>query len=255
MEQISVEELSKQTNIREIYLFGSVARRESDEYSDIDVLIVIDDCDEQQYEYYKKSYAEMLEMPIEWISLYRIKKIKQMYKKGSYFLWHIKKEGVKLYSKENELEILLVTLPDYTGIENDLKEYQKIVEDVEEELKNAFISPDYELSVLASLVRNTCIAIDYMNGKFDFGRKSAIITCKNLFLNEVNFTLKEYDELYKYRLYQTGKLDFVQPGTKDMISKWIIHEKELLEIAWKGVKIDEEKKSETGVGENFNNGK
>ena len=38
----SISKVKEEKNVEEIYLFGSVARGDEDEYSDIDILIVID---------------------------------------------------------------------------------------------------------------------------------------------------------------------------------------------------------------------
>ena len=135
----NVLQLKCQNNIREIYLFGSVARGDQDEQSDVDILIVIDNCSEDDYIRYKKNYASILQIPISWISLYREKKILKMYEKGSYFLWHLKQEGEMLYSKENELNKLFATLPRYRGMRKDIEEYRQILDDVKEESYNEYL--------------------------------------------------------------------------------------------------------------------
>ena len=229
----NIEKLSHEQNIREIYLFGSFARGDQDQYSDIDILIVVDDCTENEYIKYKDSYAQILEVPVSWLSVYRIDKIKKMYNSGSYFLWHIKTEGKVIYSRDNELESLLLTLPRYTNIENDLNEYSEILSDIKDELDNKYISIDYELSVLASLVRNTCIAISYLNGKLDFGRNSVVIYCSSRYGLDID--LAEYEALYQYRLYHTGKIEKVPKGKMEQLKKWIKVEEVLLEIAKRGV--------------------
>ncbi|WMJ90286.1 nucleotidyltransferase domain-containing protein [Anaerocolumna sp. MB42-C2] len=241
MEKLKIRNLLTEKNIMEIYLFGSVARGENDEYSDIDILIVIDDCEEKEYVNYKRMFAEKLKVPVEWISLYRLSKIERMFKNGSYFLWHIKKEGIKQYSRSGDLEKLLISLPKYDGVLNDLMEYKQIVNDIYNELSNSYININYELSVLASLVRNTCIAIAYLNNEIDFGRKSVIITCKKIYKEQITFTLDEYSKLYDYRLFQTGKKYNVDNGSKEMLEYWIKCENELLEIAMEGVEKNERK--------------
>lgn len=241
MKQVILSDIKKlvhEQNIREVYLFGSYARGDQDKYSDIDILIVIDDCTESEYINYKDSFAQILNIPVSWLSVYRIDKIKKMYNCGSYFLWHIKKEGKVIYSRDNELAILLLTLPRYVNIENDLKEYSEILSDINGELDNEYISIDYELAVLASLVRNTCIAIAYLNGKLDFGRNSVVVYCFSTY--EINIDLKEYEDLYQYRLYHTGKIEEIPKGKIEQLKKWIKIETDLLEIAKRGVMNYEE---------------
>ncbi|MCI8616100.1 hypothetical protein D7V94_18260 [Parablautia intestinalis] len=240
-----IEKLTKEKSVREIYLFGSVAREEQDEYSDIDILIVIDDCSEEEYFKLKDRYAYSLNVPVSWLSVYRNNKIMKMYANGSYFLWHIKKEGKVLYSRDGELANLLLTLPRYTNVGSDLKEYDEILADIKCELDNECISINYELAVLASLVRNTCIAISYLNGRLDFGRNSVVLYC----FSEYNFNVspEEYKELYRYRLYHTGKVNDVPDGEIGCLKKWIKIESDLLEVAKRGVK-EYEKKVVSGMG-------
>lgn len=69
-------------NVEEIYLFGSVVRGEADEFSDIDILIVIDDCSEDEYIEWKNKFAKYLDIPVYWISLYRHSKILRMHEAG-----------------------------------------------------------------------------------------------------------------------------------------------------------------------------
>ena len=198
----SISKVKEEKNVEEIYLFGSVARGDEDEYSDIDILIVIDDCTEDEYIDWKNKFSNYLDIPVSWISLYRHSKILRMYESGSYFLWHIKKEGKIIYSRSNEMPSLLLTLPRYNNTENDLEEY---------------ICVEYELAVLASLVRNTCIAISYLDERLDFGRNSAVMYCFSKY--KINISLKEYKELYQYRLYHTNKIECVPKGKVEQLKK------------------------------------
>lgn len=240
----NIIQLKFQDNIREIYLFGSVARGDQDEQSDVDILIVIDDCSEDDYIKYKKEYASILQIPVSWISLYRKKKILKMHEKGSYFLWHLKQEGKVLYSRENELDKLFSTLPRYRSMKEDIKEYQQILDDVKEELHNVYLCIEYELSVLASLVRNTCIMLSYLNNRFDFSRNQVVKYCIDKY--QIDISLEEYKALYQYRSYETGKIQEVVKGKIDDINKWVKVEKQLLDIAEKEVD-DYEKKFDSGV--------
>ena len=240
----NIIQLKRQGNIREIYLFGSVARGDQDEQSDVDILIVIDNCSEDDYIKYKKEYASILQIPVSWISLYREKKILKMHEKGSYFLWHLKQEGKVLYSRENELDKLFATLPRYRGMKEDIKEYRQILDDVNEELHNVYLCIEYELSVLASLVRNTCIMLSYLNNRFDFSRNQVVKYCIDTY--KIDVSLEEYRALYKYRSYETGKIQRVEKGKIEDINKWVKVENQLLDISEKEVD-DYEKKSDSGV--------
>lgn len=244
MKLLNINKLLDFTNITEIYLFGSVARGDQDEFSDTDILIIIDDCNEYDFIYYKNKFANILNVPPSWISLYKFSKIKLMYNKGSYFLWHIKKEGIKLFSKTNKFTQLLDTLPSYKDALKDIKEYKEILNDIEIEYNNPFteyINYTYELSVLSSLVRNICITLAYINNVFDFGRISVIITIKKIYKSSICFSLNEYNELYSYRLYQTSRIKKIKQGTSNLLNKWIEIVHSLINLAIKEVRLFEQK--------------
>ena len=124
---------------------------------------------------------------------------------------------------------LLLTLPRYNNTENDLEEYSEILSDIKCELNDEYICVEYELAVLASLVRNTCIAISYLDERLDFGRNSAVMYCFSKY--KINISLKEYKELYQYRLYHTNKIEYVPKGKVEQLKKWIEIENDLLKIA------------------------
>ena len=58
----SISKVKEEKNVEEIYLFGSVARGDEDEYSDIDILIVIDDCTEDEYIDWKNKFSNYLDI-------------------------------------------------------------------------------------------------------------------------------------------------------------------------------------------------
>lgn len=236
--KVEICALESWTNIREIYLFGSVARGDNDKNSDVDILIVIDDCDEEAYINYKKTYAEILNMPVSWLSVYRNHKIEKMHSIGSYFLWHIKEEGIKLYSRDNCLEQQLLTLPRYKNACRDLNEYSIILEDIKESVKKPVVSCEYELAVLASLVRNTCIAISYMDGRMDFGRETVVKYCFDTY--KIHASIDEYRALYEYRLFNTGKLESVKEAELNMVIYWIVLMDDLLKIGRKRSRDEKE---------------
>lgn len=190
--------------IESVCLFGSTSRGDYDFRSDIDLLIVIDDCDEDIFVNIKKTFAETLEIPPDWISLYMRSTMEKMREYGSYFLWHLKLEGNILFSRTGFLEGLLSNLPSYDRVEDDLNDYLQISKDIEESLKSDIVILEYELAVLASLVRNTCIAFCFLYGKPRFGRVSPIKTTLEILGTNI-FTITDYEQMYSFRLSRIRK--------------------------------------------------
>jgi predicted nucleotidyltransferase len=77
-------------SIETIALFGSCARNENDDYSDIDLLIIADDCSDKKYNILKNDLLEQLKIPHDWLSMYTITSVNEMNKYSSYFLWNLK---------------------------------------------------------------------------------------------------------------------------------------------------------------------
>lgn len=207
--------------IEDIYLFGSYARDEQDIFSDIDLLIIIQDSSDYEYSKLRQTFAKQLNLPMKWISLYQQSKIIEMTKKGSYFLWHIKLEGQILYSKNNFLRSHLTNLNKYTSVLEDLDDYQTICSDIFDNIDDDFVDLTYELSVLASIIRNTSIAIDYMFDIYDFGRQSAVKRCNDLLKDRINIPIDKYNQLYEYRLYITNKKKNISLPSKDDVIYWL----------------------------------
>lgn len=187
-------------DVEAVCLFGSVARGDFDTYSDIDLLIVINDCCEEELILIKEQIASELDMPYHWLSVYRRSSLKDLFNYGSYFLWHVKTEGKVLYSRSGFLERILKELPPYTKTKDNLLEYLAVCRDIRSSIIQDSLTYMYELAVLASIARNTCIALSFLFGKLEFGRYSCVIVCREILGEQFPFSINEYSQLYNYRL-------------------------------------------------------
>lgn len=212
-----------------IYLYGSQSRGDSDEYSDCDIFICVRDCTDNECEEITRILTKTFNGIYEF-SVYKISKIIQMQAKGSYFLWHLKKEGRLIYRSDERVSTILDDLPAYKCTYEDFTEYLVILEDIKQSLNEGCI-PIYELSLLASLARNTCIGICYLKGKMDFGRVSPIITCLQLFKEKFPFTLSQYNNLYSYRISYTRGVPPHDNLSLSYVSDWCNKIEELLRLA------------------------
>ncbi|MCO1600017.1 nucleotidyltransferase domain-containing protein [Desulfosporosinus nitroreducens] len=215
--EISLEDIDT------IVIFGSHARGESDENSDLDLLFIIEDCDEISYLNKKISLQKQLDIPFEWISLYTKNAINNMCEYGSYFLWHLKTECKIFYSKTQFLEKVLENIKPYRNTYFDLMEYSTICNDIRESIGFNDKTYNYELNILASIARNTCIALAYINNKISFGRIQPVKTCIEDIGIDFPFNIKEYIELYNFRIVYNRKLIIpnLKPITKEYINSWV----------------------------------
>lgn len=213
--------IKQQEKIEEIWLFGSYARGEQDQYSDLDILVIMQDCKEEEYKRMKLQLSQNMGIPMEWISLYEIHKIEEMAQKGSYFLWHIKQEGRMLYSKRSFLKNILENLPEYKGTMQDLNDYSIICKDIRVRMGDEYFDVTYELSVLASIIRNAAMAIDFLMGKRVYGRVTAIEVCNSLLKGRCDIPIDKYERLYMNRLYITGKSEHIEKMTGEDVEIWL----------------------------------
>lgn len=220
-------------NIISIYLFGSSTRGEQDEYSDYDVFLCIKDCKDEEYFSIKNIIEETYKHTKYEFSIYQISSLTEMHKKGSYFLWHLKNEGIQIYDKNCTLAKLLNSLPRYKKTFEDFQEYYDILLDIKESVESNDFTPTYELSILATLARNVCIGLCYLHGEMVFGRVTPVEKCKEYYSQSFPFNIDEYLNLYKYRLFENRKnLDLgINKPNKEYINNWIIKVEKLITLA------------------------
>lgn len=186
-----------------IYLYGSMSTGKSNEYSDVDILVIyknkLTHSQKQKIEKqvgYKFKYRNLD------ISYYRLDQIKKMAEEGSLLIWHIYLEGKLL---EGEILINLVeTISDFKHYEECFFVYRKLYLD----LKNKICKNDFSLfdiNLTAVLLRNLLILASNKQGEKKFDKNEVFEDCKNI-INGLNHVEQEYQELLNIRsYYKTGK--------------------------------------------------
>lgn len=213
-------------NINCIMLFGSWARHENDEFSDMDILIVTEIMENKNYIILD---SEGNHLPEKWVTIYSKENILYMKSNTSLFLWHIKLEALCLYKKDCFMDEILNNLEEYRGTSEDIYQYKIICQDIKGLMKkHQYISLYYELSLLASLVRNIAIAYCYVNGKKCFGRTEPVVLLREHY---PIFSMEEYRDLYKFRsLYNNFKENYCEEIEIEFVWKWINIIEELIKM-------------------------
>ena len=188
----------RKVNDAAVWLYGSYARGCEDQYSDFDILVVSD------HSILLKSCD--LPIPIESeklsISTYSWAEFRAMASYGSVFLHHLRKEARLIYeSKEVEGRLfnILKTLCPYKRVQNDIESFFQVISDVEESINND-CSYEYELSVLGTLLRHSCILGCYMDGFQAFGRSEPVKAIVNRWGLDQAIS-SEFEDLYSFRLF------------------------------------------------------
>ena len=220
--------IENEDNINCIMLYGSWARHENDRLSDMDILIVTEDTVTKKFVILD---SEGNPLPEKWISVYSKESIEKMKRYTSLFLWHIKLEALYLYKKDFYMDDVLNGLQDYSRTAEDIYQYKVICRDIKELMeKEQFLTLFYELSLLASLVRNIAIAYCCVKGKMCFGRMKPV---RFLIEDYPLFSMEEYAKLYTFRsLYNNaGSEDYGNVEIEmDVIWKWIHIIEKLIKI-------------------------
>lgn len=215
-----------------IYLYGSMARGDISQDSDCDLLIAISDCSEETFSSIKdatKMWHPELNCEI---AIYQMSALKAMQAKGSLFLWHIRTEAQVVYSRGNQLAKLLSELVEYTSAKESIAEYCEIMHDIMDDDTDDIDVIQYNLSVMATLIRNTCIVCCYLIGNKQFGRTSPIRVCTTYFKNQFPIALEDYEQLYLYRvsINRGGNMPY-QSNLACYYDDWKVKTNTLLELA------------------------
>jgi hypothetical protein len=143
--------------MKNIYIFGSVVRGELDQYSDVDLLLISDNI-EQNIDPNK-------------YSIYSPERIKELYKEGNPFAWHLFYESKLIFSSDQDFLLTLEKPSDYTNCKSDLLKFKKLFDDSIFSMRKNKLSIIFDLSMIFLAIRNfaTCYTLGHY-GKPIFSR-------------------------------------------------------------------------------------
>jgi hypothetical protein len=174
-------------------LYGSRARGDDDDLSDIDMLHLADKPN-------KISAGEM--DPRLCFSHYSWKEFEAMHRYGSLFLWHLKTQSrpVKYNAKGFSRYVRLMdTLPEYQRASRDVESFSQSLIDIRQALESGDTAIEFELSSLATTLRHSTILGCYLLGKPEFGRYAAVKSFCEIIGLPVQITTGFVD-LYQFRM-------------------------------------------------------
>lgn len=156
------------SDIKAIILYGSHARGDADRNSDVDVCVLTGQqttVSENQL----TSLAPLLLVKNFVPTVYCESDLAAMLKYGSLFLWHLKLEGRILYGEEyvtNQLDKLQPFLRHHAEIDY----HSTLLADLLHVWSTTSIPNEFDLSLLFTIVRNTCMILAHKAGRPVFGR-------------------------------------------------------------------------------------
>lgn len=169
-----------------VYIFGSLVRGDYDEYSDIDLLALVNS--------FNKKYD------ISKFSIYSYDRISELWNEGNPFAWHLFTESKLVYSTDGTDFLTELGCPsEYKNVENDCNKFLTLYKNSKYSLLNNTNSVVFEISNIFLSIRNfaTCYALS-MGNKI-FSRDSAkLLNKKSLKISE-----STYDILVRARVLST----------------------------------------------------
>lgn len=197
-----------------VYVFGSVARGERDERSDLDLLAVVEDgkgkVDEREVLAFVPRDCRELEASISW---YGRKRLRQMFANGELFAWHLHGEAKPIF----EFEPVLASFGQpsrYVDAVEDIASFRKVLSGIPEQIQMAPDNASYELGLVYVCLRNICMSASaVLNDKPDFSRYSPF----NLRgFKHVPLSVGEYDAAMACRM--AGQRGMAPPSVMDLPS-------------------------------------
>lgn len=206
-----------------VWMYGSSARGDQDDSSDLDVLIV------GRPSSVAPNVAELARRsPRASISTYSWAEIERMCEYGSLFLQHLRLEARPLFEDEmcvGNLRKELDRLGPYTRAQRDVSAFKAVLGDVRDSLPIADLV-GFELSVLATVTRHAAILGCWLLGEPCFSRTEPV----RRFARACQLgwdDLGTFPDLYAYRLYYDGRSE--KADLVDVCAQtWVRHATELV---------------------------
>lgn len=153
-------------------VFGSLARKDNDDLSDSDILVVVKDRSGKIPEQLVNDYVQPWVRSIPTISWYGFERLQTMFKNGHLFAWHLYRESQPLWGQYS-IQELFGRPEQYRDALLDISSFQEVVEGVPDALRHCPRNAIYEMGLLYVCVRNIAMSASWhLCDKPDFTRYS-----------------------------------------------------------------------------------
>lgn len=170
------------------YAFGSICRGETDTASDIDLLACIS--------------TPKPEIDPKKFSIYTYERIRQLWREGNPFAWHLHLESRLIFSSDGSDFLADLGAPSrYTKISEDCVKFQKLFSESYHSLMRSNNSIVFHLSCMFLATRNFATCYSFGTGRPIFSRKSPLLIERNLPISEETFDVFARSRILSTRGY------------------------------------------------------
>ena len=150
--------------VDEVWVFGSHARGEHHDGSDVDILVVCQatTLEARAVECLRKEFGGQID-----IAHYSYAGLRILTEQGALFAWHLRHEGVPVYRRADRLEEMLGGMAPYSRHVEDLQVLAAVFDEAMRSLVDGR-TVGFDLGVVATVARNTGIIMHDLLGSRDF---------------------------------------------------------------------------------------
>lgn len=199
-----------------IYIFGSICRGEFDANSDVDLLVCTD---EKQHGFDTEKF-----------SVYTYNRIKEMWKDGNPFAWHLYLEARLVYSFDGLNYIESLGTPSiYTAGKTDCTKFYQLFVDSMECVLNSENSLTFNISCCFLGMRNFATCFSLHSGNAIFSRYSPLMISPQAPIDR-----RVYEIYARCRILSTRGLgEIISPSELGMVKSTLINIRNWMELIMK----------------------
>jgi len=172
-----------------IYIFGSICRGEIDKQSDVDLLAIIENGEDNS------------NFDINKFSVYTVKRLKELWQEGNPFAWHLFIESKLVFSNNQSDLFKKWGRPNlYLHSKRDLEKFSNLFNDSMKSINESKSSEIFDLSMIFLAIRNfaSCYSLGHLKD-YNFSRYSAL----NLKSNKLEISSDSFEVLERARILST----------------------------------------------------